>query len=181
MRSAHLTRSKYRLFFTHSTENSINKPERKISTHCISLRATWHRHCSWLRLWSIKNMQYLLLYYNYKYKISWNCATEGSSFRAITVKQVYWKTASVFIYLDHSWYTVYCLFSNYIEFCLNPDSQEKATKNVNYLFNPDHHSRCITRNRTERWYVWRGKKKRCIVEMCLCCFIYHWLDKIKKP
>lgn len=25
------------------------------------------------------------------------------------------------------------------------------------------------------------RKKKSIVEMCLCCFIYHWLDKIKKP
>lgn len=100
-------------------------------------------------------MQYLLLYCNRALFLSF--------FRTIaeTVapvpEQVGWKQAGVFIYLDHSWCAVYCLFSIYIEFCLNPDSRKKkATKNVNCLFNPKHHSSWITK----RSYVWRKKGKK---------------------
>lgn len=51
-------------------------------------------------------MQYLFICYNSVSKISWNCATEGTGFRAITVKQVYWKKA-VFSFI---WITPGTLF-----------------------------------------------------------------------
>lgn len=78
-----------------------------------------------------------------------------------------------FIYLAHSGYAVYCLFSIYIEFCLHPESQgkKKATRNLTaYLI-----LNITTVLRTEAALSTSmcGEKKRSIVEMCLCCFIYH--------
>lgn len=82
---------------------------KKISTLCISLSTTWHRRCSWLGLWSISNAY---------------CCTaqgEGTSFRATTAKCSH---------LFGSLNTLYCLFSIYIEFCLNPKENPQKTADL---------------------------------------------------
>lgn len=89
--------SEYGLFFTHSTENSANKPERKVLTHCIPPSTTWHAHNPWFSLWSIKSMRCLLL----------NSTRRGHQFQGC-------------IYLAHSSFTIYCSFSIYMKFCLEP-------------------------------------------------------------
>lgn len=170
----------YRLFFTHSTDNSINKPLKKISTHCFyrvqhGTDTVLGQGFEALRICNT----YCSITREFRFRNTWNCAAEGSSFRA-TGRLKESKCFHLFGSLSvHSLLLVFHLY------WILPESRQpkkKATKNVNCLFNPEHHSSCITRNHSECGVCGESEReKRSIVEMCLCCFIYHWLDKIKKP
>lgn len=140
-------------FFLTGHKSRVNKPGKKESTQCSWLSTRLHRCC-------FRAKRSAILAALQKWKVS-------------LLKQ---PVLSVFIYPRQPGLPFIACFPSILNLP-QPRQQTKKPQKIQ-MDNLIQSIRAVARNCTKGW--WRIEKDL-LFEMWMCCFIYHWLDQIKKP